>query len=141
MIRAAHAILIVKGQYVLQLRDNDSNIPEPGMWSLFGGTIEKEESPEDAVVREIKEELSITLTNYQFFCDFEYRDKATNRLIHFHIFESDISDQWGKCRLFEGQSFDHFKFSELKTIAIPNIIQKILKFHISLDKEHGSWIS
>jgi hypothetical protein len=41
MQKIAHAILLVDGKYVLQLRDNNPQIAVPGMWSLFGGSIEE----------------------------------------------------------------------------------------------------
>ena len=129
MKKVAHAILTLKEDYVLQLRDEKPDISEPGMWSLFGGGVENGETPEDALVREIKEELSITIENYQFCWDFKHHDKATNRSIHFFIFESNISEQWDDCRILEGQALNFFKFSELGTIAIPDIVQKILKHH------------
>ena len=42
----------IKEKYILQLRDDDPNISEPGMWSLFGGGIQPTESAEEAIVRE-----------------------------------------------------------------------------------------
>ena len=43
----------------LQHRDDKKNIFFPGLWGLFGGSVESNESPEQALVREVKEELEI----------------------------------------------------------------------------------
>lgn len=37
---------------------------KPGWYGLWGGGIEKDETPEEALVREIKEELNISITDY-----------------------------------------------------------------------------
>ena len=43
----------------LQLRDKKNNIFFPGLWGLFGGSVESNESPKKALIREIYEELEI----------------------------------------------------------------------------------
>ncbi|MCH2066141.1 NUDIX hydrolase [Shimia sp.] len=43
------------------LRDKDPEIPYPDMWDLPGGGRDADESPEACVLRELKEELSLTL--------------------------------------------------------------------------------
>jgi len=129
MKKVAHAVFTIKENYILQLRDDDPNISEPGMWSLFGGGIQPTESAEEAIVRETQEELCITLQDYQPLCDFEYFDKITKRTIHYYIFESDISGQWEECRLLEGQAVKYFCFNELDGLKVPNIIMKILCYH------------
>ena len=48
---------------MLQKRDNSPNIRFPGSWTLFGGVVEKEESPDQAIYRELQEETGIKFTN------------------------------------------------------------------------------
>ena len=43
----------------MQLRNEKPEISGAGTWSFFGGAIENGERPEDAVLREIEEELAI----------------------------------------------------------------------------------
>ncbi len=57
-VRGAVAILYRNSQFLLQLRDNNPNILSPGYWAMFGGHIEPDETPEDAVKRELLEEIS-----------------------------------------------------------------------------------
>jgi 8-oxo-dGTP pyrophosphatase MutT (NUDIX family) len=59
--RAAVALIVLEdGRYLLQLRDQKPGIFFPGHWGLFGGAIEPGETPEQAVRREIKEELELS---------------------------------------------------------------------------------
>ena len=46
------------GKLLFQLRDNHA-ILNPNRWGIFGGGIEKNESPIEAIKRELKEELSL----------------------------------------------------------------------------------
>ncbi|MFG3343946.1 NUDIX domain-containing protein [Streptomyces sp. NPDC048018] len=57
------AVLIVnsRGQYLLHLRDAHKPIHDPGTWSLVGGAAESGEAPDQAVVREIREETGLVL--------------------------------------------------------------------------------
>lgn len=45
------------GSVLLQHRDDDPAIVEAGKWSLFGGGVDACESPLDAVLREVDEEI------------------------------------------------------------------------------------
>ncbi len=49
------------GSLLLQLRDNIPGIANPGQIGTFGGGAEAGETPEEAAIREIKEELNIDL--------------------------------------------------------------------------------
>jgi len=46
---------------LIYLRDNKPEIPFPNHWDLFGGHVEEGEAPEEALVRELKEELGVDL--------------------------------------------------------------------------------
>lgn len=35
VLQSAHAILLLDGQYILQLRDNKPDIAAPGQWTLY----------------------------------------------------------------------------------------------------------
>ncbi|HIK16067.1 MAG TPA: NUDIX hydrolase [Leptolyngbyaceae cyanobacterium M33_DOE_097] len=56
-IKVAIAILHSKQNFLLQLRDEIPTILYPGHWALFGGHIEPGELPEQAVQRELQEEI------------------------------------------------------------------------------------
>ncbi|MEK0181987.1 MAG: NUDIX domain-containing protein [Oscillatoriales cyanobacterium] len=68
-IYVAIAILYRDGKFLCQLRDDVPHIRYPGHWALFGGHMEPEETPEVAVLRELKEEISYAPPSVSFFCE------------------------------------------------------------------------
>jgi 8-oxo-dGTP diphosphatase len=48
------------------LRDNKKSIPNPDMWDFPGGGREGNENPAEVAIREINEELNLTLTPEEF---------------------------------------------------------------------------
>jgi 8-oxo-dGTP diphosphatase len=58
----AKALVIFKGKFVMVQRDNDPNILNPGKWNLPGGGIDGNETPEEALVRELHEEINLVPT-------------------------------------------------------------------------------
>lgn len=56
-IEVAIAILYQNQQFLCQLRDNKPGILYPGYWGLFGGHLEPGEVPEEAMKRELEEEI------------------------------------------------------------------------------------
>ncbi|WP_294224725.1 NUDIX hydrolase [uncultured Shimia sp.] len=58
----AKLALLTGDRLVSILRDPDPEIPYPDMWDLPGGGREGTESPEACVLRELKEELSLSLS-------------------------------------------------------------------------------
>ena len=56
----ALAMLQREGRWLLQLRDDVDSIIYPGHWGLFGGHIEAGETPTEAVMRELNEEICWT---------------------------------------------------------------------------------
>jgi 8-oxo-dGTP pyrophosphatase MutT (NUDIX family) len=60
-----------KGKLLLQKRDLKKTIYFPGLWGVFGGACEKNESPSETIVREIYEELQISIAPPKLFITME----------------------------------------------------------------------
>ncbi|NET10837.1 MAG: NUDIX domain-containing protein [Merismopedia sp. SIO2A8] len=68
----AIAILYQGDRFLLQLRDDIPTIRYPGYWAFFGGHLEPGESPDEAIMRELQEEISYIppqLARYQSYPD------------------------------------------------------------------------
>lgn len=95
----ALAILYRENQFLLQLRDNIPTIIYPGYWALFGGHIEKGETPEEAVKREIWEEIAYDLHIFHpLGC---YEDEVAIR----HVFYGPLTVPLDQLNLQEGWDF------------------------------------
>lgn len=53
----AIAILTQSDQYLMQLRDPIPGIVYPGHWGMFGGHLDEGETPQEAIWRELAEEI------------------------------------------------------------------------------------
>lgn len=61
MKKSVGAIIFYNGKYLLQKRDNKKNIFFPNFWGVFGGSVDPKESKKKAVIRELKEEISLEM--------------------------------------------------------------------------------
>lgn len=61
LVRVAAVILHQGSRVLLQHRDDRPDIVWPNHWAMFGGHLEAGETPEEAAIREIEEELGLRL--------------------------------------------------------------------------------
>lgn len=54
------------GKYLMLHRNAKKNDVNEGKWIGVGGHFEKDESPEECLLREVKEETGLTLTSYRY---------------------------------------------------------------------------
>lgn len=134
MIESAHAILVLGGNYVLQLRDNDPSVSAAGQWSLFGGRVEENEDPVEAVSREVFEELSIIPFAYRFLWSMNRYTEFEQVVIRLWFFEAHVDEVWSGHCLKEGQAVLAFSLEQLADIDIPLVIREALERHHS--KKH-----
>lgn len=83
-----------------------------GMWEFPGGKIEAGESPEDALKREIQEELGIDIGVKEFLCTTEYDYPSFHLTMHCYI----CSIEAGEIVLREHKSARWLRSEELGSV-------------------------
>ncbi|MBN2094484.1 MAG: NUDIX hydrolase [Candidatus Aenigmarchaeota archaeon] len=120
-----------EGRILLQDRRGMSKYGEE--WGFFGGGIEKGETPEEAIVRETKEELDYDLEDIQYLgnCKSALVDGSC---LDCYIFLSPLEGKMKNFRVLEGNGMKLYSFSEigkLKLISadweVPNLIYNAIK--------------
>lgn len=97
-----------KRQVLLLLRDNKNDIPFPNQWDILGGNVEEDETPEECIRREMREEIELDLRNPVLFNIYEMNDRL--EYTFWQKKDLDIS----KIRLHEGQRLKWFSEDDIK---------------------------
>ena len=97
--------------YLLQLRDFNSSIKYPGHWGAFGGALEEGESPKNAVLRELTEEIGYAPEAFKLLCQ-AYKDEHK---LNIYVFYSEMNISTTDLRLMEGMDMGMFTKEEILT--------------------------
>ena len=119
-----------RGEFLLYLRDNKPEIPFPDHWDLIGGHVEEGETPEEALVREVKEELDINLTEYKFYKKYDCLTGDAYKNVKY-IYSGKINIPVEKITLLEGVRPQYFSRSEIPNVKFANILKSIVMEYIS----------
>lgn len=114
------------GRLLIYLRDHKPTIPFPGHWDFFGGHVEAGESPEEALVREVREELGVELSRYEFFRRYECREGDAYPNVKY-IYRGQIERRAQELTLYEGQKLASISAGERFAYPLANILRLILE--------------
>jgi 8-oxo-dGTP diphosphatase len=117
---------------MLYLRDNKSNIPFPNTWGLLGGLLKEEETPEDGIRRELREELGLRggsgyeLRECKFL--FTYPRKDITRMEY--VFRALLTERIENLTLHEGQRLELFCQSKIECVdnIVPHHREILLRY-------------
>lgn len=118
------------GEFLAYLRDDVPNIPFPHHWDLIGGHVDDGETPEEALIRETKEEIDFDLKDFQFWKTYECLEGDVYPNIK-HIYTGKINLPLEEIKLQEGERLSFFKREEIKDVKFANILKKIILDYIS----------
>jgi 8-oxo-dGTP diphosphatase len=114
-----------KGELLFYLRDNKPGIPFPQHWDLFGGHIEDGETPEEALIREVKEELNYDLKDFKFFREYKCLKGDAYPNIKY-IFSGKFNMPVEEITLLEGEYPKYFTKKEIPGMKFANILKSIV---------------
>ena len=115
-------------KYLMLHRTKKRNDINKGKWLGIGGKFEEGESPEECIVREVKEETGLTLNTYKLRCVVTY--VSTNwETEYMYVFTSnDFSGNLIECNEGDLHWIEKDKITELKTWEGDRIfVEKILE--------------
>lgn len=115
-------LLIVKDNKFLLVKRSPEDDYHPNQWALPGGSMEEGETPEEALIREVREELGISVSNYNFFND--YIIDGYNMYV-FTLVSSDFDENLIKLNE-EHTNYKFFTFFEIQNLK--NKLNSTLKF-------------
>ncbi len=105
----AKAIVEYQGKIVLVLRDDNPAIPYPNVWNTPDGGIEDNETPREAMLRELQEEIGLITDVAIDLGTTTYSDGS----IVYRFFCPVTSEQFSQIHLAsEGQRLDWFSYEE-----------------------------
>lgn len=129
MLESVHAILLLGGRYVLQLRDIRPDIAASGQWALFGGLIDGCEDPQAAVRREVREELGIEPKSWIPLGKEEVYAEFERQTIRMWFFEAVVDGSWDGHQLLEGRAVKDFSAEECRRLDMPAVFLRLIEQH------------
>jgi 8-oxo-dGTP diphosphatase len=115
-------------EVLLQLRGSSESL-YPNHWTLPGGRVEAGESPRQAIIREVKEELDLDLHQCKLFETVV--EKTGGEIVERHIFACNVSKGIQDFKLGEGVALKYFSLKEISSLKIgfglKRVIEKFMK--------------
>ena len=108
-ISVALAMLQRDGRWLLQLRDDIDTIIYPGHWGLFGGHLEPSETPVQALMRELQEEIDWAPEPAP---ELWFSHNNGTRIVH--VFRGQLDRPLEQLQLLEGQDIKLVSLDELR---------------------------
>ncbi|MFA5987205.1 MAG: NUDIX domain-containing protein [Candidatus Paceibacterota bacterium] len=130
----AGALLVTsRGGVLMQRRDDKIGIQNPGLVTTFGGLVETGEKPEQTLLRELKEEVSLSLSaqDVSFFKIFNKNKETHGEDTTCYIYLVKNFDQ-GTIEVREGQGYiEVSKNDDLNRVKLSRLAREILEeyFH------------
>ena len=120
------------GRYLMLHRTKKKNDLNEGKWIAVGGGFEKDESPEECAVREVKEETGLTVRNLKYCGMMHWHNTDTNDKYFVHFYKT--NDYTGELidKTEEGEVF-FSSIENLKKMELSPNFDKYLTMFLSDD--------
>ena len=138
LISTTGLLVDAAGRFLLQLRDDEPGIVNPGMWGSFGGRVEPHETdaretPEEGFLREMREELGWQPPSFELYAAGPYRSlsDADPRRQLIYVYAAPVGVPLDALVLGEGQAMASFAPGALPENTVPALRALIRRFAAS----------
>ena len=135
IISTTALIVDARGHFLLQLRDDDPAIVNPGLWGSFGGRVEphetdQRETPHAGFLREMREELAWAPQHVELYVSTPYRTLGEGDPRHqlIYVYTAPLQTPLDALTLGEGQAMGLFAPDALPEPIIPPLRDLIARF-------------
>ena len=137
MIKSVAGIIFLNNKYLFQVRDNKPSIWFPGYNGFFGGLVDKNETPDHAIKREILEELNIPVVKAKLLIKANFQpSKLKQQRERFYYLITLKKNFEKQLKINEGSGFEFLSIKELKlSKMIPWDITAIYYHQLLLKKK------
>ena len=115
MILSTLCYLEKDGKYLMLHRTKKKNDINKDKWLGIGGKFEEGESPEECIIREVKEETGLTLNTYKLRCIVTYVSKKWETEYMYVFTSNDYTGKLIECNEGDLQWIEKDKVTELNT--------------------------
>jgi len=133
-IPSSSNLIVLQNNKILLLRRSRPSSAEFGKWGLVGGGIEKNETSEQGLSREVKEEIGCEIKWFKFFKEYKgfFQEKKVHAMYYFGEIKGEIELND------EHSDFGWFSFEEIKGLDIAFNQKDILSGFIDFYKGKDS---
>ena len=133
IIHVAVGVILREQQILLALRSSKQH--QGGKWEFPGGKVEAGESVQQALSRELHEEVAIDVTHSQAFMQIEHAYPEKTVLLDIYLVSGFTGEPHGR----EGQPLRWVTIAELSNIDFPDANQPIVeRIQQHFSKQQGS---
>lgn len=123
MVAQKHMVSVIpvnrRGEVLLQQRDHTPGILYPGCWTIFGGAVEGDEPFDEAIRRELREELDLDfpLAHWDDYrCAVRSIDGELDVIVH--VYTGALDTPAESLTLYEGQALGWFGVEGVEALDI-----------------------
>ena len=133
VVDAAAAVIRLPGnRYLMQLRDQRTDIWYPGCWGCFGGATDPGEDAFTALRRELQEEIELDVTEARLISrlDFDFSPLGLGKAWRAYFLVDIDEDRLGRLRLHEGERMEALTYVQLIS-GIPVVPYDAFAIHLA----------
>ncbi|MFD5494435.1 methyltransferase, FxLD system [Streptomyces sp. NPDC127091] len=126
-----------EGRYLLHLRSANKPIWRPGQWALLGGNTEKGETCDEAIVRELDEEIGLAVPDLTGFVTLDTLDASGSFKDRVRVYHGTLNTPAHEIELREGIQLRWTRIEEIAEMTMDPGTAAVLHAHHNAHQPRG----